>query len=117
MRSRVNIVLRSYSFSVKHLLRGHTTGRPTALYVLYGCIVLHDRLSPGSGAETQTIKESYMSKLIVRYRTGTGVRWGRLQGHGPVASSDTLTVLPLAVDATTTQALIDAFEGTDVPVE
>ncbi|HWM69384.1 MAG TPA: fumarylacetoacetate hydrolase family protein [Steroidobacteraceae bacterium] len=58
-----------------------------------------------------------MSKLIVRYRNGTGVRWGRLQGPGPVASSDTLTVLPLAVNATTTQALIDAFEGADVPVE
>jgi len=50
-----------------------------------------------------------MSKLMIRYRNGTEVRWGRLQGPAPVASSDTLTVLPLAVDATTTQALIDAI--------
>ena len=58
-----------------------------------------------------------MSQLIVRYRDGEIVRWGRLNGDGPVHPKDRLDVAPLKLSATTTDALIAALDQGGVQVE
>ena len=50
-----------------------------------------------------------MALLIVRYRDGDIVRWGKLVGPAPMEASATIDVVPLATAAATTGGLIEAF--------
>jgi 2-keto-4-pentenoate hydratase/2-oxohepta-3-ene-1,7-dioic acid hydratase in catechol pathway len=52
-----------------------------------------------------------MGKLVVRYRDADAVHWGLLEGEAPAGPDDSITVLPLLTDATTTAALITALEA------
>jgi 2-keto-4-pentenoate hydratase/2-oxohepta-3-ene-1,7-dioic acid hydratase in catechol pathway len=57
-----------------------------------------------------------MSKLIVRYESDSGVRWGELVGSAPRAPQDTVQVLPLPLDGETTADML-ADVGRMPPVD
>ncbi len=55
-----------------------------------------------------------MSRLIVRYREGSALRWGDLDGAAPRSPDDALTVRPLSIDADTTAAFLSQLSAGSV---
>ncbi|WP_176594227.1 fumarylacetoacetate hydrolase family protein [Sphingobium sp. EM0848] len=52
-----------------------------------------------------------MGQLIVRYRQGNEIRWGRLTGAAPLSAADSVTLAPLIVDVQTTAAFLAAHSA------
>ena len=55
-----------------------------------------------------------MSRLIVRYREGSAVRWGDLDGFAPQSPDDAVTVKPLSIDADTTATFLSQMGANSV---
>ena len=55
-----------------------------------------------------------MALLIVRYRDQGVIRWGKLIGHAPSAAAVRVQIAPLKANATTTAALIAAFDASEL---